>query len=88
MADQDASIAATIQRVINRILSESGREKGTFSTEDTLTDSIGLDSLDLAVMVVSLEQELGADPFRAGAAPVASFGELVALYEESVQGLA
>jgi serine acetyltransferase len=69
--------------VIHRIFTESGRPIQPISDEDTLAGSLRLDSLDLAVTVVGLEQELGVDPFRDGAAPVQTFGQLVALYEEA-----
>lgn len=70
-----------IARVINRVLTDSGRPGRDFQDADVLIGTIGLDSLDLAVMVVGLEQELGVDPFRAGARPVQTFGELVVLYD-------
>jgi acyl carrier protein len=54
--------------------------------EDALVGTLGLDSLDLAVLVVGLEQALGVDPFRQGARPVTSFGELVKLYEGVLSG--
>ncbi len=81
-----SDIRATAERVIHRILSDSGRETRLIEDADELVDSLQLDSLDLAVMVVGLHQELGIDPFRAGAAPVRTFGELVAVYERYAGG--
>ncbi len=46
-------------------------------------EQIKLDSLDFAVIVVQLEQQLGLDPFRQGARPVRTLGELVQLYAQS-----
>lgn len=69
---------------INKVLTDSGRPAREFNDDDTLTGTIGLDSLDLAVMVVSLEQVLAVDPFRSGAAPVPTFGQIVDLYEQHV----
>jgi acyl carrier protein len=83
MADSE-SIQATVGQVINRVLTDTGRHSRQFHDDDTLTGMIGLDSLDLAVMVVGLEQALGVDPFRTGAHPVQTFGELVALYEQTL----
>jgi acyl carrier protein len=68
-------------RVVNRILTDSGRPARTLRADDTLVGTVGLDSLDLAVLVVGLEQALGVDPFRAGARPVPTYGQLVELYE-------
>jgi acyl carrier protein len=81
MAEQQ-NVRETIADTINRVLTDTGRPRRQFDDQDTLTGTIGLDSLDLAVMVVALEQSLGVDPFREGAAPVQSFGELVRLYDE------
>ena len=75
----------TVATVINRVLNDSGRPAREIRPEDTLTGTLGLDSLDLAVMVVGLEQALGIDPFRAGAAPVATFAQLVELYNSTLQ---
>ena len=78
------SVRSTVGQVINRVLTDTGRGSREFEDDDTLTGTIGMDSLDLAVMVVGLEQSLGVDPFRTGAHPVQTFGELVALYEKTV----
>ena len=75
-----ADVTTKVSDVINRVLTDTGRAAREFRSADTLTGTIGLDSLDLAVLVVGLEQSLGVDPFRSGAAPVATFGQLVDLY--------
>ena len=79
-----AVVTIKVTEVINRVLTDTGRVPREFQTEETLTGTIGLDSLDLAVLVVGLEQALGVAPFRSGAAPVATFGQLVALYAASL----
>ena len=81
-----AMVRTTMQTVINRVLTQSGREARAFRDDDTLTGTIGLDSLDLAAVVVRLEKELGFDPFRSGSHAVHTFGELVALYENTDRG--
>lgn len=73
-------VQTAVAQVINRVLTDSGRPARQFQSQETLIRDIGLDSLDLAVLVVGLEQALGVDPFRAGAPPVQTFGELVELY--------
>lgn len=75
-------VRETVVAVIQRVLQDSGRPVPALSDDENLTGDIGLDSLDLAVLVVGLEQELGVDPFRAGAAPVATVGSLVDLYTQ------
>lgn len=48
-----------------------------------LGESLGLDSLDLAAMVVDLEQRTGIDPFAAGIINFHTVGELAQLYSGS-----
>ena len=74
------------ENLINRILTDSGRAARPLQDGDSLMGSIGLDSLDVAVMVVGLEQELDVDPFRDSAATVQTFGELVTLYKNTIEG--
>jgi acyl carrier protein len=78
---QPADVSAAVTSAIHRVLAESGRPVREFAHDDVLTDNIGLDSLDLAIVVVQLERQLGVDPFRKEAAPVPTFGAMVALYE-------
>ncbi len=82
---ESSNVRDTVADVINTILRDSGRDTRTFVSQDQLMGNIGLDSLDLAVMTVSLEQRVGLDPFRSGRGAVRSFGELVAVYEESLR---
>ena len=80
----DEAVGEVVAGVIRRVLTDSGRPAPPLQPEDTLTGTIGLDSLDLAVLVVGLEQALGVDQFRAGARPVQTYGALVALYEAAL----
>ena len=68
------------------ILSETGRRPRVFRDDHNLTETVGLDSLDLAQAVVSLDRELGADPFRVGVPRVRTFGEFVTLYQRALGG--
>ena len=78
------SIRSTIQRVLSNVLQDAGREVPEFSDDALLADTIHLDSLDFAVVIVNLERELGVDPFRKSRQRIRTLGELVDLYEESV----
>ena len=73
----------TIVDTINKIRTDLGRETVTPEDSDALTGELGLDSLDLAQLVVSLEKELGVDPFRDGSATARTLGELVQVYEQA-----
>jgi len=83
-ASETAGVRESTMAAINHLMTESGRAARTFRDQDTLTGTIGLDSLDLAAMVVRLEQRLGVDPFREGAPAVRTFGDLVRLYETAI----
>lgn len=78
------AVHVAVVRVIERILSDSGRPAREVQATDTFTGSLELDSLDLAVLVVGLEQELGVDPFRSGASAVPTVGELMELYRATI----
>ena len=52
MTSQYDDIRATVAEVVNRVLTDSGRPARQFDDDDILTKTIGLDSLDLAVLVV------------------------------------
>jgi acyl carrier protein len=80
------SVRDTVTDVINSIFQDSGRAARALTDDDVLMGNIGLDSLDLAVMTVALEQRTGIDPFRTGRGAVRTFGELVAVYEEALAG--
>ena len=80
---ESVNVREAVTEVINRVLTDSGRPSCELTNDDTLIGTIGLDSLDLAVTVVGLEQKLGVDPFRDGARAVQTFGQLVDLYENT-----
>jgi acyl carrier protein len=77
------SIRQTILETMAQAQADRGRTLALPNDGDTLTGTLGFDSLDLAVVVVRLEQQLGCDPFRDGRPLVATFGELVSLYEQA-----
>ncbi len=86
MQDHDSANRETVRdavmQAILRVLQDSGRQPPAMDDHTSFRDSIKLDSLDFAVVVVQLEQALGVDPFRAGAQPVQTVGEFVELYAQ------
>jgi acyl carrier protein len=74
-----------VVRAVQLVLSNSGRGGNPLNDEDGLFDKIGLDSLDLAQVVVGLEQELKVDPFRKSGTPIRTFGDLVRAYEKEME---
>jgi acyl carrier protein len=81
MANTIGDLRQTIVDTINKVRTDSGRESLSANDSDALTGELGLDSLDLAVLVVSLEKSLGVDPFRDGSTTARTLGELVTVYQ-------
>ena len=73
----------TVIRAIREILTEKGAAIEEIESKHTLTEDLGLDSLDLAVLVVKLEQSLGCDPFRDQAQPLSTLGQFVSAYDQA-----
>ena len=80
------SVRETVASVITKTLKDAGRPVPEIADDSSIGESLKLDSLDLAVVVVALESELNVDPFRSGAQPVQTFGDLVKLYEGAIDG--
>jgi acyl carrier protein len=74
-----------IETAIHQVLLNSGRAAQPLQDEDILFEKIGLDSLDLAQIVVALEQELKVDPFRKTGSPIRTFGDLVQAYQKQLE---
>ena len=77
----------TVIDVIIEELGQLARNKGEtlpVVTAETvfLDDTMPIDSLDLATLLVVLERRLGYDPFRKGFRQFRSVGELAAMYQE------
>ena len=77
-------MAATLDRVIDQIkdvYANKGAEAPSLRAESVLGPEIGLESLDLAEIVVRLEEEFGQDPFAEGMVPnIRTIGDLSQLY--------
>lgn len=80
----NGDLRQTVVDTINKVRTDLGREQLTPKDSDALMGELGLDSLDLAVLVVSLEKELGVDPFRDGSKTARTLGELVDVYKEAM----
>ena len=86
--DRSMTMREKIFSQIEQIAKE--RDKGTFPhlTDDIMLLESGLDSLELAILVARLEDQLGLDPFSSEDEvdlPV-TFGDFVRLYEIAHQG--
>ena len=76
-------ICTTIEEKIAGILRDRGLECPELSSDTRLLGAeLPIDSLDLAVLVVELEELTGRDPFRDGFIEFRTIGELGRLYVE------
>jgi len=70
-----------ISEIVTRLVAEKG---GTASPIDASTEllggGVGIDSLDLAMLVRELEEVTGFDPFHQGFVDFRTAGELAKLY--------
>lgn len=70
-----------IQASADRILSEAAKPPVVLTRESPMWGAGGaMDSLDLAVLVVELEERIGKDPFKDGFVNFRTAGELADLY--------
>jgi acyl carrier protein len=75
----------SIRQAICEVLSQSGRSPTSLNPSDELVGKIGLDSLDLAQVVVLLEQALGVDPFRASGRAIRTLDDLDQAYRRMLE---
>ena len=79
-----------IKALMRECAAMSGATLAKDITDDLVLLDSGLDSLGFATLVVSLEEELGFDPFtmRDEIVYPTTFGEFVAIYREASVSLA
>jgi acyl carrier protein len=77
----EADVLTVIEQQVGSILTSKGLPppKITAATQ-LLGGEVGIDSLDLAVLVSELEGAMGRDPFRNGFIEFRTAGELAKLY--------
>lgn len=71
-----------IVQVIQQVAADGGKTLAEPLGDDTVLLQSGLDSLEFAIIVARLEDQLGADPFSATSVPIypRTLGEFVAIY--------
>ncbi|AWB07416.1 hypothetical protein A6A40_20495 (plasmid) [Azospirillum humicireducens] len=74
-------IFALIAEELGRIAADKGEVLPPLTADSRFLDGgLPIDSLDLATLLVVLEQRTGQDPFRDGFRQFTTVGELAALY--------
>lgn len=77
----------SIQQQIETFITEALRDKGLQVPElrdntELLGGELGIDSLDLAAIVIRLSEWVGRDPFESGFIEFRTIGELAGLYSK------
>lgn len=76
-------VRAALEDVLTEVIVSKGLIVPSLEDATELLDGpLGLDSLDLAVVVVRLTEVAGRDPFAEGFVPFRTVGELVRLYSK------
>jgi len=74
-------VLSQITQILQRILSDKGVDAPAIGADTALLEGgIGIDSLDLAMLVRELEDVVGHDPFQDGFIEFRTAGELAQLY--------
>jgi len=78
------TIRNNIISTIQKVASDGGKELVSGFGDETVLLESGLDSLDFAILVARLEEELNADPFSVMAEPVypRTLADFITIYEE------
>lgn len=77
-------VVSTIDILVQDALKQRGLPPQPVTADTLLLDaSLGIDSLDLAAIVVQLSEETGKDPFEDGFIDFRTVGELAQLYAAS-----
>ncbi len=75
------SVLDLIRSELNTILADKGADSGDIATDTVLLGGpLDIDSLDLATLVVSLEEQTGLTPFANGFVLFHTVGELATLF--------
>lgn len=81
-----SELMALIQQLLNQAREARGLDSIPVAEETRLLDGdAGIDSLDLAAMVVELEISAGKDPFANGFVNFETCGELARLYSNQTE---
>lgn len=76
-----------IKSIIQKIISQSGRNSVEFSNHSKLIQDLGLRSLDIAQLIATLELEFEVDPFSTGRSisDLVTVENLYTIYKEAIE---
>jgi acyl carrier protein len=78
----ETQVLESISTIVNRMLEDKGGDAVRIGPDtELLSGEVGIDSLDLAMLVRELEEVCGFDPFASGFIEFRTAGELAGLYK-------
>jgi acyl carrier protein len=80
MLEQAPEAERTIVSAIEELLARRGVTGVAITHASTLSEELGMDSLELSELSAALEDDLGSDPYTEGLIPE-TVGELVSFYK-------
>jgi acyl carrier protein len=80
MLEQAPQAERTIVSAIEELLARRGVTGVEITPASTLSEDLGMDSLELSELSAALEDDLGSDPYTEGLIPE-TVGELVSFYK-------
>ena len=82
----EASVTDVVSQVVLEVARQQRPELSATRLEHSLTNDLGLDSLDFAQVVYELEMRLGTVTFsREAASGIVTLGDLVSIYERAAR---
>ena len=78
----DLTPLEVILKATRDLLDRKGADTSALDETTRFLEDLPIDSLDLATLIVDLEERTGQDPFRAGFRSFTTIGDLAGLYGE------
>lgn len=85
----NVDVDTVVKAAIRQIAEEQSIPLKELDDDHAIVDQLGFRSLDIATLVVLLEQNLGVDPFssfKASLTDIRTIGNLVSVYERCLDG--
>lgn len=73
-----------VEAETRQLLADKGVDVSVIKTDSQFFRDLQMDSLDLATLIVNLEQKFGVDPFRKGFITFLTVGELAHIYQDAL----
>ena len=86
MSKDAVEIRETVMTELKAVLADSGREVPEIDDQTKLNSSLGMTSLNLAILVTTLEEKLGTQSELVAITSLRTVGDLIEAYVRCVNG--